>query len=215
VTCSLGVYLGLSIGSSSDGRSDAGAVPFRFASRLRPRDDARDRARVEELFRQHERGLGTFLVQIIASRPLAEDLLQETFLAALAARARLDAVRDPRAWLYGIARNQALGALRRSRRERAAYERLARQHDASAPDPAAALAVRDLLERHLSAEDRTLLVLRYLHGFSAEELAQMSGRSPEALRQRLSRARRALVKATDEPGDQGGPLTAPLGAGSQ
>ena len=208
------MYLGLSIGSSADRGSQPRGAPFRFGSRVRPRDDARDRARVEELFRQHERGLGTFLVQLIASRSLAEDLLQETFLSALGARARLDGVRDPRAWLYGIARNQALGALRRSRREQAAYERLARQQEHSAPDAAAALAVRDLLERHLGAEDRTLVVLRYLHGFSAEELALMSGRSPEALRQRLSRARRALVRAAGEPEHQGGPLTARLGARS-
>ena len=67
-------------------------------------------------------------------------------------------------------------------------------------------------QRHLSAEDRTLVVLRYLHGFSAEELAPMSGRSPEAVRQRLSRARRALVRAGGGP--DADPMVASLGAGS-
>ena len=204
------MYVGLSFGPAGERRAPLGGAP---AIRARGRDEARDRARVEELFRRHERALGQFLVQIISSRALAEDLLQETFLSALAARGRLDAVRDPRAWLYGIARHQALGALRRSRRERRAYERLAREREPAAPDPQAALFVRDLLERHLGAEDRTLLVLRYLHGFSAEELAAMSGRSPEALRQRLSRARKALVRAAEEtpPRD---PRGAPLGARS-
>ena len=209
------MYVGLSFGPAGERRAPLGGAP---AIRARGRDEARDRARVEELFRRHEREKSRpdrewSLVQIISSRALAEDLLQETFLSALAARGRLDAVRDPRAWLYGIARHQALGALRRSRRERRAYERLAREREPAAPDAQAALFVRDLLERHLGAEDRTLLVLRYLHGFSAEELAAMSGRSPEALRQRLSRARKALVRAAEEtpPRD---PRGAPLGARS-
>jgi len=49
----------------------------------------------------------------------------------------------------------------------------------------------------LRPEDRALIVLRHLHGFGAEELAAMSGRSPEAVRQRLSRARRALARAAE------------------
>jgi RNA polymerase sigma-70 factor, ECF subfamily len=208
------MYVGLSLGSSSDRGSRSRRAPFPLPGPSRTHDDAADRDRVEALFRRHLPGLGQFLVQIIADRSLAEDLLQETFLAALDGRARLDRVRDPRAWLFGIARNLALGALRRSGLEQAAYEKLARQSRHSAPDGADALALRDLLERHLGAEDRTLVILRYLHGFSAEELAAMSGRSPEALRQRLSRARRALVAAADEPERQGGGLPAPLGAGS-
>jgi RNA polymerase sigma-70 factor, ECF subfamily len=152
---------------------------------------------VEELFRRHKRGLDQFLVQIIKSRPLAEDLLQETFLTALGFGGRLGEVRHARAWLYGIALNEALGALRRARHEHTALERLARQSELYAPDPAAALEVRDLLERHLGLEDRALVVLRYLHGFRAEELAAMSGHTPEAVRQRLSRARRTLARAAE------------------
>src|SRR5207244_12541014 len=116
---------------------------------------------------------------------------------------RREAVRDPRAGRYGSARHQALGALRRSRRERRAYERLAREREPAAPDAQAALFVRDLLERHLGAEDRTLLVLRYLHGFSAEELAAMRGPEPAAPRQRLSRARDARARGPGPPPARG------------
>ena len=42
-----------------------------------------------------------------------------------------------------------------------------------------------------------LLVLRYLHGFDARELAAITGRSPEAVRQRLSRAKRRLLAAAN------------------
>jgi DNA-directed RNA polymerase specialized sigma24 family protein len=57
------------------------------------------------------------------------------------------------------------------------------------------LALRDLLQRHVEPEDRALLVLRYLHGFGATELAAMTGRSPDAVRQRLARAKNRLIRA--------------------
>ncbi len=57
------------------------------------------------------------------------------------------------------------------------------------------LALRDLLERHLDPEDRALLILRYLHGFEATELAAMTGRTPAAVRQRLARAKGRLIRA--------------------
>jgi RNA polymerase sigma-70 factor, ECF subfamily len=151
---------------------------------------------VAELFRRCEPRLGSYLAQVVADRTLAEDLLQDTFHDAFRARHRLNDVRNPDAWLFGIARNRALRALRGRRRLQNALRRLAQL---SREDPSAdgeLLHVRDLLERHLSPEDRTLLVLRYLHGFSAEELAEIVGRSPAAVRQRLSRARTKLVDAS-------------------
>jgi len=157
-------------------------------------------ARFDEIFRSHEPGVGRFLVQMLSSRAMAEDVLQETFLAALRSKTRLDEVRDVRAWLYTIARNQALLALRRERREGAALERYSRDGDEGVADPADAVAVRDLLERHLVPEDRTMLVLRYLHGFNAEELGEMSGLNAAAVRQRLSRAARTLARAAEAEG---------------
>jgi RNA polymerase sigma-70 factor (ECF subfamily) len=79
--------------------------------------------RLEDLFAQHEQELGRFIAQLVHSRQLADDLVQETFLAAWRSRADLDQVRDPRAWLYGIARNRVLMYLRGWRRAIAAYER--------------------------------------------------------------------------------------------
>jgi RNA polymerase sigma factor (sigma-70 family) len=62
------------------------------------------------------------------------------------------------------------------------------------------LAVRELLDRCVSPEERSLLVLRYLHGFEATELAEMTGRTPEAIRQQVSRARRKLLTAAAAEG---------------
>src|SRR3954453_22170135 len=150
---------------------------------------------VEGLFRTCEVRLGRFLGQMVSDRVLAEDLLQESFYEAFRCRDQLGGVENPEAWLFGIARNRALAALRRRRRFRSALERLVQRPEPSGRDDLELLALRDLLQRTLDPDDRALLILRYMHGFEATELAAMTGRSPEAVRQRLSRARVRLIQA--------------------
>jgi Sigma-70, region 4 len=110
---------------------------------------------------------------------------------------QLLAAPNPEAWLFGIARNRALSALRRRRRLGLALARLPRPLERS-DQAAEVVALRDLLERHLDPDERTLLLLRYLRGFKAAELAEIVGITPEAVRQRLSRSRRRLIAASDE-----------------
>jgi RNA polymerase sigma-70 factor (ECF subfamily) len=149
----------------------------------------------QELFARCERRVGSFLVQMVRDRGLAEDLLQDTFHDAFRARSELVLASNREAWLFALARNRALGALRRRRRYAALLERLSPPR-ATVQDSDEVLALRDLLERHLDPDERALLLLRYLHGFDATELAQIVGISPEAVRQRLSRSRRKLIAAS-------------------
>jgi RNA polymerase sigma-70 factor (ECF subfamily) len=155
---------------------------------------------VEELFHACEVRLGRFLAQMVGDRALAEDLLQDSFTEAFRCRDQLGEIENREAWLFGIARNRALAALRRRRRFRAAFERLVPRSEPSERDDLELLALRDLLERTLAPDDRALLILRYLHGFDAAELAAMTGRTPEAVRQRLARARaRVILAAGHQP----------------
>ena len=150
-------------------------------------------AQVESLFAAKERGLGQFLVQMVRDRALAEDLLQETFLDAFRARDRLADVGNPEAWLFGIARHRALDALRRGRRLRRAMERLGERRESQQEAPGCN-EVMDVLDRVLSPDDRSLMVLRYVHDFDAATLAELTGRSPAAVRKRLERACASLQK---------------------
>jgi RNA polymerase sigma-70 factor (ECF subfamily) len=155
----------------------------------------RDSRRVEVLFARHEHELGRFIAQLVHSRQLADDLLQETFLAAWRSRADLDDVREPRAWLYGIARHRVLMYLRGWRRAIAAYERFVARQVLPPADEVEAYAVRDLMARTLSPEERMVIVLFHLHGFGADEIAALSGRSHSAVRKQLERSRRKLAEA--------------------
>ncbi len=57
--------------------------------------------------------------------------------------------------------------------------------------------MRDLLVRTLRPTDRSLFVLRYVHGFDGAELAQIAGLKPAALRKRLQRASERLARACE------------------
>jgi len=155
-------------------------------------DDPALRKAIEELFAVCQRRVGRYLAQLVDDRALAEDLLQDSFHDALQSRAELPKIRNPEAWFYGIARNRALQALRRRRRFARVLRRLA-ERPVSSSDDEEIVAVRDLLARRLSPEDRALVLLRYLHDFDSRELAEMTGLTSEAVRQRLSRARARLI----------------------
>ena len=148
---------------------------------------------LEALFAQCEQGLGSFLVQMLRNRETAQDVLQETWIVAH--KTKLHQVEHPRAWLYGVARRVALKAMRSDRRRRfyehqAATSEHVESHELGVLDAAT---VHQTLQRVLEPEDRALVVLRYLHGFSGHELAIMVGLTPEAARKRLSRCTSRLA----------------------
>lgn len=120
----------------------------------------------------------------------ADDLVQETLLRAYVGLTQL---RDPDrfgAWLVGIGLNLARMTLRR----RVAGERaLARVGVGAAPHvEAETLAtVRDALDV-LPAGERDAVVLYYVDGLACDEIAEVLGSSPGAVRVRLHRARARL-----------------------
>jgi RNA polymerase sigma-70 factor, ECF subfamily len=158
----------------------------------------------EALFAAVEGRLGSFLAQLVPDRALADDLLGDVFETAVRRREELVRADDPAAWLFGVARRKALAAHRRRFRARVAFERLVhlRAPAAEESDADTVLAVRDVLSRTVSPDDRALLILRYVHGFDAPALARITGRSPEAVRQRLARASRRVREAWTEEVDE-------------
>jgi RNA polymerase sigma-70 factor (ECF subfamily) len=154
---------------------------------------------VESLFRVHERSLGRFLLGIVGDLELAEDLLQETFLAACRWPQRISGADAPEAWLFGVARHLALSALRRRYRLGAALRRASRDH----PSAAVPMSTRDAIDllSPLTPDDRALVLLRYWYGFHAAEIASITGRTPAAVRKRLERCRAALQPHVAAKGD--------------
>jgi RNA polymerase sigma-70 factor, ECF subfamily len=127
----------------------------------------------------------------------AEDLRQETLLAAVAGIAGYRGEVPLFAWLSGIARHKASDARRRRRRHVALDE----AGDASAePSPEASVFVT---ERNAQVVDtlwslprdyRIALIARYAEEESVESVAARLGRSYKAAESVLSRARQAFFE---------------------
>ena len=121
----------------------------------------------------------------------AEDVVQDTYLAA---RLRIDQLRDASSldrWLARIAENLCYHVLRRTAMEGRHLPRLAEQ--ATDSDPA----LRDLIER-LPLRERAILVLHYAHGYTLEEVAGLLSLSYPNVRALISRTRRRMYREWSE-----------------
>lgn len=150
---------------------------------------------------------GYFLRRCGGSAEIAEDLTSETFVRAVAQLKRSPDIDEPVRWLFGIARHTLIDHYRSQFRasgphvlldERA--EQIADQRDEFS----------DVLDRdraisaleHLSADQRMVMVLRYLEDFRVSDIAAVSGKSEHAIESLLARGRAAFKRAYREDHDE-------------
>ena len=135
-----------------------------------------------------------YLYRMLRNREEAEDLTQETFLKAFRGLNRFDPERPFKAWLYTIATNTGLNAIRGQQRRGVQValdpERVVHDSAVSADTPAgeqleAALAT-------LAPRALQLITLHYHEGFSLQEAGAVLGMSEGAAKAALCRARQAL-----------------------
>ena len=128
-----------------------------------------------------------------------QDLAADAVQAAWAiAWRKLGSLRDPerlKPWLISVAANEARQACRRQRR-RAVVEIDVGVADPTGRDPAERAGALDLEHalRHLSADDRALLALRFEAGFDSSEIGALAGRPAATIRWRLARLLARLRK---------------------
>jgi len=137
-----------------------------------------------------------FALWLCRSRPVAEEVVQETYLRAWRSFDALKDVATVRAWLLTIARRENARLFERKRHatvnidELAAAESisLAESHERD-PDE-----VRDVRRAILELEEehREPLLLQTIMGFSTQEIAEQLGINEGAVSTRLFRARNRL-----------------------
>ena len=147
-------------------------------------------------------------------RGLADDIVVQTLAAAVQGIARFNPHRSTlSAWVYGIARRQIQGELRRQRRRKSVpasaqvpledVPEAASEGDTAADVAARLDAQREVAElaRSLSDVEMEALSLHYVHELSEKEIAQIVGRSGRAVHSILHRAkekaRERLVRDAD------------------
>jgi RNA polymerase sigma-70 factor (TIGR02960 family) len=186
---------------------------------------ARARAGDDEAFRRLteplRRELQLHCYRILGSMQDAEDMVQETLLAAWRSLDAFEGRASVRAWLYRIATNRSLNALRaRSRRPREVQamgdspeptrrtetiwlepypDVLLEGIPDRAAGPAARYESRESIElafivalQHLPPRQRAALVLRDVLGFQTAEVAEMLDTGEASVKGALQRARAAL-----------------------
>jgi RNA polymerase sigma-70 factor (ECF subfamily) len=147
----------------------------------------------------------TFLVRLSRRRDVAEDLLEETWLRFVkhARRLRGDTRLGP--WLFTVARNLHVSYQRsRAMEDSAAAGLMALWPSSPGRSSPFELAAASELERRIEralaampAASREVLLLVGVAGLDHSDAADVCGVAPEALRQRLHRAREALSKALE------------------
>lgn len=158
----------------------------------------------ETLVRRYERPIYAHLLRMTGRPEDAEDLTQETFLNALRGLAGYRPERPFRAWLYRIATNAAISALRRRGPALISLdgdgngEQPIEVADPGVITPVERLEREAMLEQlrqaveALPAEGAALINLRYREGMSCEEIGAALGRKPGAIAVAIHRLRQRL-----------------------
>ncbi len=146
---------------------------------------------------QFGRAVGV-LARSLRDLDLAEEVVQEAFTTALATWPRDGVPDEPGAWIIRTARNRAIDILRRRHlaadRELQAAERVVREGPAieeELGDERLALLFA-CCHPELPAEGRIALTLRLVAGLTVEEIARGLLTRPDAIAQRIVRAKRRL-----------------------
>ena len=152
----------------------------------------------ESVYRAHFPQIYALCRRMIGDESEARDLVQDVFVRAWQ---RLPTFRGQSAlgtWLHRLAVNVVLEQLRSAKRDVARF--IDESDNDALPARSASPETRMDIDRavaQLPAGARTVFVLHDIHGYSHDEIAQMTGIAAGTARAQLFRARRALMRLLD------------------
>ena len=188
------------MGMARAARDAAGMAPERVASGTAGDDElvaavaAGDRHAMELLYRRHAPWLAGRLAARTSSRELAEEALQDTFLAAWRGARAYHGTGEVPAWLWGIARRRLASLARRQPHGGLSLDAAGERVDPATGPEEAALG-RDASARirralaHLPDEQRAAITAVVYQGQSIEEAALAAKVAEGTIKSRLHRAR--------------------------
>lgn len=163
----------------------------------------------EELVRRHQQRVCTLIGGILRRHEDVEDVAQQVFLKVFLSLKRFDQRAAFSTWLYKITVNECWDYLRKRKVRPLVYESDLSEEQVSRlegivssermPESAADRAeLRELLDQVLEKvpeQDRALLVLKEMQGFSVQELAEILNLNVNTVKVRLFRARARITDA--------------------
>ena len=190
----------------------SGAPDSELERQLVRRAQAGDSSAYEDLVRMHQQRLLTVVGGILRRSEDVEDVAQQALIKAYVSLKRFDQRAAFGTWLYKIAVNECWDYFRKKKVRRLVYEAdLSEEqieHLESLPehtggavklgqDAQTRTEQRDLLDqllRELEADDRTMLVMKEVGGFTVEEIGETLALNVNTVKVRLFRARARLVE---------------------
>jgi RNA polymerase sigma-70 factor (ECF subfamily) len=162
-----------------------------------------------EIVERYQSKVFSIIHGIVRQRNDVEDIAQQVFAKVYLSLKSFDFRSSLITWIYKITVNECFDYLRKKKVRKLVYESdlsedEVRRVENSEPNvdrqaPAdATLARRDYVVKLLSRvseEERMLLVLKEVEGYSVEELAEQTGMNENTIKVKLFRARQKLVKA--------------------
>jgi len=178
------------------------------------RVQARDELAFREIVERYQSKVFSIIHGILRNHNDAEDIAQQVFSKIYFSIRNFDFRSSLLTWIYKITVNECYDYLRKKRVRKLVYESDFSEDDAmrmEASDPAIdpatpmdrRLAQQDLVSKLLekvSAEDRSLILLKEVEGHSVEELAAMTGLNENTIKVKLFRTRQKLLKAAQRLG---------------
>ena len=158
--------------------------------------------------RRHQQRVFGLVSGILRRREDVEDVVQQVFLKVFVSLKRFDQRAAFSTWLYKISVNECWDYLRKKKVRPLVYEADLSEEQVSRLDgvvsadrppqsPMDRAEARDLLERmmeKLPQQDRELLILKEVEGFSVQELAEILELNVNTVKVRLFRARARLME---------------------
>lgn len=148
---------------------------------------------------RHQQAVRAFLRRLLGNEADADDMAQETFVAAWTHARSFRGEASVRAWLCGIAWRKAKGAQRSWARRRS---RDAVHYERQSPEGAGGVNMEDRLAikralHTLPLEQRAAVTLCLVCGFSHAEAAEILGAPLGTVKSHVLRGRERLTKAIE------------------
>ncbi len=168
-----------------------------------------DDSAFQEIVQKYQSKVFSIIHGIVRQRNDVEDIAQQVFSKVYFSIRNFDYRSSLITWIYKITVNECFDYLRKKKVRKLVYEsdlsedevrRVENTEPATdrAPRTDTALASKDYIVKLLakvSEEERNLLMLKEVEGYSVEELAQMTSLNENTIKVKLFRARQKLVKA--------------------
>ncbi|MDH7515347.1 MAG: RNA polymerase sigma factor [Bacteroidota bacterium] len=160
--------------------------------------EAERRRAFNEIYAEYDRRLFAYCLYVLGDRDKAKDVFQNIFIKVYKS---IHALRDTEKlahWLFRIARNECLNAMKSIQRKENRYVRIDKSENSPSLAAEGSAEYTDEIEhvrwglQQLPPEYREALVLAEFEGYSLKEIAELTGASLSNVKVRIFRAKKKL-----------------------